>query len=57
MARLGYERYGAQGGDWGSVVTTALAQRCPARMVGIHFNFFVEWPDVAAATELSEFER
>ncbi|MBX3499243.1 MAG: alpha/beta fold hydrolase [Alphaproteobacteria bacterium] len=34
MARLGYARYGAQGGDWGSAVTTALgaldAQHCAA---------------------------
>ena len=25
MARLGYERYVAQGGDWGAAVTSALA--------------------------------
>ena len=27
MIRLGYERYFAQGGDWGSVVTTAIVSR------------------------------
>ncbi len=26
MTRLGYDRYGAQGGDWGATVTTSLAQ-------------------------------
>ena len=34
MARLGYERYGAQGGDWGAAVTTAPgrpASRAPGR--------------------------
>ena len=30
MARLGYERYGAQGSDWGTTVTTELAKHDPA---------------------------
>jgi hypothetical protein len=38
MARLGYERYGAQGGDWGAMVTTSLAQQVPNHLVGIHVN-------------------
>ncbi|EKF22431.1 alpha/beta hydrolase fold family protein [Mycolicibacterium hassiacum DSM 44199] len=37
MARLGYERYGAQGGDWGAMVTTQLG-RNGGRCVGIHLN-------------------
>ncbi len=37
MARLGYERYGAQGGDWGSAVTTQIG-RNGGRCVGIHTN-------------------
>ncbi|MET0628055.1 MAG: epoxide hydrolase [Acidimicrobiia bacterium] len=36
MARLGYERYGAQGGDWGTFVTTTIAQQDPEHVVGIH---------------------
>ena len=32
--RLGYDRYGAQGGDWGSAVTTALGAAYPDRVVG-----------------------
>jgi pimeloyl-ACP methyl ester carboxylesterase len=39
MARLGYERYVAQGGDWGYAITSALAARHPERCVGIHLNF------------------
>jgi pimeloyl-ACP methyl ester carboxylesterase len=39
MAALGYERYGAQGGDWGSVVTTNLADLAPDAVVGLHLNF------------------
>jgi pimeloyl-ACP methyl ester carboxylesterase len=33
---LGYERYGAQGGDWGTFVTTTIAQQDPEHVVGIH---------------------
>jgi epoxide hydrolase len=38
MARLGYGRYGAQGGDWGAAVTTALARQDPEHVCGIHLN-------------------
>ena len=36
MARLGYARYGAQGGDWGSAVTASLGAQDPAHCAGIH---------------------
>lgn len=36
MARLGYARYGAQGGDWGSAVTTALGALDPQHCAAIH---------------------
>jgi len=39
MTALGYERFGAQGGDWGSPVTTGLATQFPERVVGIHLNY------------------
>ncbi len=38
MDRLGYERYAAQGGDWGSGVATWLARDFPDRLIGIHLN-------------------
>ncbi len=38
MAGLGYDRYGAQGGDWGSGVTIAIAGRHPDHCLGIHLN-------------------
>ena len=38
MSRLGYERFGAQGGDWGAMVTTSLARQFPDRVIGIHTN-------------------
>ncbi len=36
MARLGYRRYGAQGGDWGSAVTTSIGGLDPDHCAGIH---------------------
>lgn len=38
MARLGYERYGAHGGDWGSIITMMLALGEPAHLAGIHLT-------------------
>ncbi len=39
MARLGYERYGAQGGDWGGGIVRWLAQADGQHCVGSHSNF------------------
>jgi pimeloyl-ACP methyl ester carboxylesterase len=39
MERLGYARYVAQGGDWGTAVTAAMARQAPAGLLGIHVNF------------------
>ena len=38
---LGYERFGAQGGDWGSAVTSSLAEQYPANVAGIHLNLVI----------------
>jgi pimeloyl-ACP methyl ester carboxylesterase len=38
MGRLGYQRYVAQGGDWGSVVSDVMARQAPAGLFGIHIN-------------------
>ncbi|MBS0220879.1 MAG: epoxide hydrolase [Proteobacteria bacterium] len=38
MSRLGYARYGAQGGDWGSAVTTSLGAQDSAHCAGIHIT-------------------
>src|SRR3954451_8118563 len=38
MGRLGYERYGAQGGDWGAQVTTHIGALDPEHCAGIHLN-------------------
>ena len=38
MTRLGYDRYVAQGGDWGNAVTEQLALLKPPGLLGIHTN-------------------
>jgi pimeloyl-ACP methyl ester carboxylesterase len=50
MKRLGYTRYVAQGGDWGSVIVEAMGRQAPAGLLGIHVNLPAAVPpDVAAA--------
>ena len=50
MKRLGYTRYVAQGGDWGSVISDELARQAPPGLLGIHINLAqVIPPDVEAA--------
>jgi pimeloyl-ACP methyl ester carboxylesterase len=39
MQGLGYNRYGAQGGDWGSGISTWLAYKHPEHVAGVHLNF------------------
>jgi pimeloyl-ACP methyl ester carboxylesterase len=38
MERLGYDRFVAQGGDWGANVTQELALLAPSKVIGIHTN-------------------
>src|SRR5262249_58997484 len=47
MTRLGYARYGAQGGDWGAQVTTGLGMQHGDRVIGIHLNMAIAFPDPA----------
>ncbi len=56
MGRLGYERYGAQGGDWGAAVTTAIGRQDTAHCIGIHLNMVPAWPRRADMENLSEAE-
>jgi pimeloyl-ACP methyl ester carboxylesterase len=58
MADLGYERYGAQGGDWGSIVCACVADLDPDHVAGLHLNFItVPKPADARAEDLTEEER
>ena len=44
MRGLGYQRFGAQGGDWGAMVTTYLGARHAGPVAGIHLNMVVAFP-------------
>ena len=44
MRGLGYPRFGAQGGDWGSMVSTYLGARHADAVLGVHLNFVVALP-------------
>ncbi|WP_285747162.1 epoxide hydrolase family protein [Lentzea sp. NBRC 105346] len=43
MTGLGYERYGAQGGDWGSAISQAIGQVDPEHVVGVHVNMLMTY--------------
>jgi pimeloyl-ACP methyl ester carboxylesterase len=57
MARLGYQRWVAQGGDWGAGVTTALGHVKPQGLAGIHLNWQFVFPEKMPATLSSEEQR
>ncbi len=44
MERLGYSRYGAQGGDWGSMITSCLGSIRPGQVAGVHINMVIAGP-------------
>jgi epoxide hydrolase len=53
MERLGYRRYGTQGGDWGAAISRELGRVRPEHVIGVHLNLI---PDSAASTEPTEAE-
>jgi pimeloyl-ACP methyl ester carboxylesterase len=57
MARLGYDGYGAQGGDWGSFVTTSIGQQDPDHVVGVHVNLPIVSLEASMMTDLTESEQ
>jgi pimeloyl-ACP methyl ester carboxylesterase len=38
MTRLGYDRYGVQGGDWGAAISREVGRIDPTRVIGVHLN-------------------
>ncbi|WP_433386134.1 epoxide hydrolase family protein [Micromonospora sp. KLBMP9576] len=56
MRRLGYERYGAQGGDFGSPISLAVGRLDPEHVLGVHSNMLTVLPsgDPAELAGLSE---
>lgn len=56
MGALGHARYGVQGGDWGSVIGLALANRHPEAVTGIHINLVPGLPPLPVGVEPTEEE-
>lgn len=62
MERLGYDRYGAQGGDLGSLITSSIASEYPDRVIGLHLNMVFAGPppgvtNPEADVPIAELER
>ena len=57
MARLGYARFAAQGGDWGTSVSTCIGQRAPERVVGLHLVPPLAPPDPETFGDLTDREQ
>jgi epoxide hydrolase len=57
MRSLGYPRYFAQGGDWGSAVTCALGSNHADHCAGIHLNMVVAQPDPTTMDALTSEEQ
>jgi len=50
MRRLGYPRYGAQGGDWGAAISRELGRTHPEQVIGVHLNLLPGAHAAAAPT-------
>ena len=57
MARLGYDRYGAAGSDWGTSITASLGLQDPRHVAGIHLVPPLAAPDPATLGALTDAER
>lgn len=57
MQRLGYERYFAQGGDWGAMVTSMIGVQDQGHCAGIHLNMPIVLPDQATMDSLTAQEQ
>src|SRR5215472_11699425 len=53
MDRLGYSRYGIQGGDFGSTIARDIAYEAPTHVIGLHLNLlFANPPNQEAITKM-----
>ncbi|WP_203699679.1 epoxide hydrolase family protein [Asanoa iriomotensis] len=57
MRRLGYDRYGTQGGDLGAYVAPAVARAAPAHVVGVHIDGGFGFPTEADVPGMNDAER
>lgn len=54
---LGYPRFGAQGGDWGSFITARMGYAYPEKLIAIHLNLLGARPAVDPAQPLTDAEK
>ena len=59
MSELGYESYGAQGGDAGAVISLEVGRADPEHVIGVHVNMLMTFPsgDPAELADLSETDQ
>lgn len=57
MARLGYDRFGIQGTDWGSTIGTEIALAAPGAVTGLHINMVLVREPVGGRATLTDDER
>ncbi len=57
MLALGYDRYFAQGGDWGAAVTCAIGAQNLGACAGLYINMVVGRPPAEMMTDLTDFEK
>jgi pimeloyl-ACP methyl ester carboxylesterase len=57
MGRLGYDRWVAQGGDWGSAVTTTIGVIKPPGCAAIHVNMPLIYPGPEEMADMTEQEQ
>jgi pimeloyl-ACP methyl ester carboxylesterase len=62
LDRLGYQRFGAHGGDWGAIIAREMGRAYPDRLTGVHLTMLpsatpVSPPEPAELAALSEAER
>ncbi|GAA2210963.1 epoxide hydrolase [Nonomuraea monospora] len=57
MARLGYERYGVQGGDVSAFIAPLVGRAAPGRVLGVHVNALLTFPHPEVMGSLTEAER
>jgi microsomal epoxide hydrolase len=54
---LGYQRFGAQGGDWGAFIASVLGHRYPEHLIGIHLNLLAVRRDGKLSTNPTPEEK
>lgn len=59
MDRLGYSRFGVQGGDTGAFIAPEMGRQAPSRIIGIHLNALITFPsgEEGELNQLSEEEQ